>query len=47
MMRNMGVETGLDLEALLDTASWAQGYFEAPLPGLVMKAGLFPEVAAE
>ncbi|MDP7190230.1 MAG: hypothetical protein QGI74_10325, partial [Phycisphaerales bacterium] len=47
MLRNMGLDTGLDLEALLDTAAWVEGYFEEPLPGLVMKAGLFPEVAAK
>ena len=26
-------------------ADWAERFFDAPLPGLVMKAGLFPEVA--
>ncbi len=47
MMRNMGVETGIDLEALLETSEWVEGYFDEALPGLVMKAGLFPEVAAK
>ncbi len=45
MLRNMGYETGIDLEALIDVANWVESFFEAPLPGQVMKAGLFPEVA--
>ncbi len=45
MLRNMGYETGIDLEALIDVATWLESFFEAPLPGQVMKAGLFPEVA--
>ncbi|MEZ5593951.1 MAG: hydroxymethylglutaryl-CoA lyase [Gammaproteobacteria bacterium] len=45
MLRNMGVETGVDLAALVEVAEWLQPFFPAPLPGLVMKAGLFPEVA--
>ena len=46
LLRNMGYETGVDLNALIGVAEWTQGYFDAPLPGQVMKAGLFPEVAA-
>ena len=45
MLRNMGYDTGIDLEKLLEVANWLEGYFPAPLPGQVMKAGLFPEVA--
>ncbi len=45
LLRNMGYETGIDLDALIAVAEWTQGYFDAPLPGQVMKAGLFPEVA--
>jgi len=36
---------GIDLDRLIETAKWAEGMFDAPLPGQVMKAGLFPEVA--
>jgi isopropylmalate/homocitrate/citramalate synthase len=46
MLRNMGYQTDVDLEALIGVAKWAESFFEAPLPGQVMKAGLFPEVAA-
>ena len=45
MLRNMGFETGVKLEKLLSVAEWTQDFFEIPLPGQVMKAGLFPEVA--
>lgn len=45
MLRGMGFETGIDLDRLIETAKWAESKFDAPLPGQVMKAGLFPEVA--
>ena len=45
MLRNMGYETGIDIDAYVETATWAEGFFEAPLPGQIMKAGLFPETA--
>jgi len=44
MLRGMGYETGIDLDRLIETAKWAETLFETPLPGQVMKAGLFPEV---
>ncbi len=47
MLRNMGYDTGIDLDALIAVADWAESYFPAPLPGLVMKAGAFPEVARQ
>ena len=45
LLRNMGYETGVDVDAVIDVAQWAETFFEAPLPGQVMKAGLFPESA--
>lgn len=45
MLRNMGYETGIDLNALIHVARWVEPFFGRPLPGQVMKAGLFPEVA--
>jgi hydroxymethylglutaryl-CoA lyase len=45
MLRNMGIKTGVDLDKLVGVAQWAETFFDAPLPGQVMKAGLFPEVA--
>ncbi len=46
MLRNMGFDVGLDLVQLIQTAQWAEQFFAAPLPGMVMKAGAFPEVVA-
>jgi hydroxymethylglutaryl-CoA lyase len=45
MLRNMGFQTGIDIDAYVETATWVEGFFEAPLPGQIMKAGLFPETA--
>ncbi len=39
MLRNSGLETGIDLDALIAVAQWAQAFFDTPLPGQVMKAG--------
>ena len=44
MLRNMGYETGVDIENLISVANWTEQFFDYPLPGQVMKAGLFPEV---
>jgi hydroxymethylglutaryl-CoA lyase len=42
MLQRMRVETGVDLPALLETSQWLQGALEHPVPGMVVKAGLFP-----
>ena len=46
MLRNMGFETGIDIDAYVDVANWTESFFESPLPGQIMKAGLFPEAAS-
>ncbi|MBN08321.1 MAG: hydroxymethylglutaryl-CoA lyase [Rhodospirillaceae bacterium] len=46
MLRNMGFDTGVDAAKLIGVSEWTETYFEAPLPGQIMKAGLFPEAAA-
>ena len=45
MLRNMGFDTGVDAAKLIDVSEWTETYFETPLPGQIMKAGLFPEAA--
>jgi hydroxymethylglutaryl-CoA lyase len=45
MLHRMGVETGVDLPALLDTSRWLQDVLAHPVPGMVVKAGLFPKPA--
>lgn len=42
MLHRMGYETGVDLPALLETTRWLQGRLEHNVPGMVVKAGLFP-----
>jgi hydroxymethylglutaryl-CoA lyase len=39
MLHDMGIQTGLDLEKLIECAILAQGYVNRELPGQVMKAG--------
>ena len=45
LLRNMGYETGVDVDAVIEVARWVETSFDARLPGQVMKAGLFPESA--
>ncbi len=40
-----GIETGIDLEALIGIAEWLEGLLERPLEGHVYRAGTFAPVA--
>jgi hydroxymethylglutaryl-CoA lyase len=42
MLDRMGIETGLDLDRLIDTAHWIGAQLEIDLPGMVQRAGRFP-----
>jgi hydroxymethylglutaryl-CoA lyase len=42
MLHRMGIETGVDLPALLETSKWLQQTLDHAVPGMVVKAGLFP-----
>jgi isopropylmalate/homocitrate/citramalate synthase len=42
MLNGMGYRTNVDLVRLIDTAAWLELLLERPLPGMVMKAGIFP-----
>ncbi len=46
MLHGMGIETGVDLGALLETAGWLAEQLGKDLPGQTYKAGAFPAVAA-
>lgn len=39
MLEAMGMDTGVDLERVIETAAWLEGVLERPLPGMLMKAG--------
>ncbi|MGH8335910.1 MAG: hydroxymethylglutaryl-CoA lyase [Gammaproteobacteria bacterium] len=42
MLDRMGVETGVSISALIGTAQWLQEQIGRPVPGMLMKAGVFP-----
>jgi hydroxymethylglutaryl-CoA lyase len=42
MLHRMGVDTGVELPALLDTSRWLQQALGHTVPGMLVKAGLFP-----
>jgi isopropylmalate/homocitrate/citramalate synthase len=42
LLRGEGVETGVDLDALIEVSEWLSGVLGRELPGLVQRAGDFP-----
>jgi hydroxymethylglutaryl-CoA lyase len=40
MFHGMGVETGTDLNQLVETAKWMEKHMDRPLDGMLMKAGI-------
>jgi hydroxymethylglutaryl-CoA lyase len=40
MFRGMNIDTGTDLESLVETAKWFERIMERPLDGMLMKAGI-------
>ncbi|MHB8612702.1 MAG: hydroxymethylglutaryl-CoA lyase [Candidatus Dormibacteraceae bacterium] len=45
LLRGLGVETGIDLDALIGTSQWLAGRLGKELPGMVARAGDFPSKA--
>ena len=45
LMHGEGVETGIDLDALIEAATWLEGVLGRELPGQVYRAGAFAPVA--
>jgi hydroxymethylglutaryl-CoA lyase/(R)-citramalyl-CoA lyase len=45
VLHGEGVETGIDLEALISVAEWLEGVLERPLEGYVYRAGTFASLA--
>jgi hydroxymethylglutaryl-CoA lyase len=43
MLQRMGLDTGVNLPALLETSEWLQRTLDHAVPGMVVKAGLFPK----
>ena len=44
MLGRMGIETGIDLERTIETARWLELQSGRMVPGLLVKAGIFPAV---
>lgn len=44
MLNRMHVDTGVSLAALIDTGRWLQEQIGRPIPGMLIKAGIFPAV---
>jgi len=44
MLHRMGIGTGVDLPALIETSKWLQQTLDHAVPGMLVKAGLFPAV---
>jgi (R)-citramalyl-CoA lyase len=42
LLRGVGVETGIDLEALMGVSRWLEGHLGRQLPAMVTRAGDFP-----
>jgi hydroxymethylglutaryl-CoA lyase len=47
MLHRAGVQTGVDLEALIATGQWLQGPLGRAVPGMLVKAGSFPRPAQQ
>ena len=45
LLRGMGIETGIDLEALIECSRWLGAQLGKELPGLLARAGEFPQKA--
>jgi hydroxymethylglutaryl-CoA lyase len=45
MLDRTGVQTGVCLPAMIETARWLQEQLGRPIPGMLMKAGPFPKAA--
>ena len=45
LLHGEGVETGIDLDALIEVAEWLEGVLGRQLPGMVYRAGAFAPVA--
>ena len=42
MLQRMGIETGVDLEASMETGRWLEDVLGRAVPGMLVKAGGFP-----
>lgn len=43
MLNRMGVETGVSIDRMIDTARWLERQIGKTVPGMLLKAGIFPQ----
>jgi hydroxymethylglutaryl-CoA lyase len=46
MLERMGIDTGVSIPGMIETGRWLEGVSGAQMPGMVMKAGLFPRAVS-
>jgi isopropylmalate/homocitrate/citramalate synthase len=46
LLEEMGIQTGINLEALIEVSNWLETVMDRKLPGMVYKAGGFPKTRA-
>ena len=46
LLEEMGIQTGIHLEALIEVSNWLEAVMNRQLPGMVYKAGGFPKPRA-
>ena len=46
MLERAGIDTGIDLDAAISAAQFIEAALEKTVPGMIMKAGVFPQKAA-
>ncbi|MBD0318541.1 MAG: hydroxymethylglutaryl-CoA lyase, partial [Thermoleophilia bacterium] len=46
LLHGEGVETGIDLDALIDVAAWLEEVLGRALPGQLSRAGVFSPVSS-
>lgn len=46
LLQRMGLETGIDIDAIIATAKWLEGPLGTAMPAMVSRAGVFPPAAA-
>jgi hydroxymethylglutaryl-CoA lyase len=46
MLQRMGMQTGIDIEAIMATALWLEGPLKAKMPAMLTRAGIFPGASA-
>jgi hydroxymethylglutaryl-CoA lyase len=42
LLQRMGIETGVSIEKIIDTAKWLEGPLGSAMPAMVSRAGVFP-----